>query len=229
MNEGLPVPIPGRIAGRDLRPIRVKEEHHMAKIGKAAAGALFLCMVIAACATTELTSVWRDPEYRDHPRTIMVIGALRRDDAMRLLEESFVERFQKRGIRAVAGHTVLPGHAAVDRATIVAKLKEIGADTVLVAKLVDRKEMETATTAMQMPGYPHSYYGNSWYGNYAAPAATATFEFGFVQTSVYDVQTEKLIWAATSQTPIAGPERGLLENFARKIMNELERAKVLGP
>jgi hypothetical protein len=188
-----------------------------------------LCMVIAACATTELTSVWRDPEYRDHPRTIMVIGALRRDDAMRLLEESFVERFQKHGIRAIAGHTVLPGHTAIDRAIIVAKLKEIGADTVLVAKLVDRKEMETATTAMQMPGYPQTYYGNNWYTSYAAPAATATFEFGFVQTSVYDVQTEKLIWAATSQRPIAGPERGLIENFARKIMNELQRAGIIAP
>jgi len=201
----------------------------MAKIGKAAAGALFLCMVIAACATTELTSVWRDTEYRDHPRTIMVIAALRRDDLMQVLETSFVERFQKHGVRAIAGHTVLPGHGAIDRAAIVAKLKEVGADTVLVAKVVDRKMMETATTAMRMPGYPQTAYNYSLHDAYGAAAPTATFEYGFVQTSVYNVQTEKLIWAATSQTPIAGPEHGLIENFARKIMDELLRARIIAP
>ena len=44
----------------------------------------------AGCATTSLTSAWKDPSYQGRPRKIMVIELAKKPANKRLIEDEFV-------------------------------------------------------------------------------------------------------------------------------------------
>jgi hypothetical protein len=52
---------------------------------------LMLCVVlVTACATAQVSSVWRDPAYQARPARVMVIGVVKNPLNRRLFEDEFV-------------------------------------------------------------------------------------------------------------------------------------------
>ena len=98
---------------------------------------------INACATTELTSVWKNEAYQGGPlRKILIIGVDRNQEMKKLLENEFVLQLKAKGIDAVPSHTVLPEDSILEKELITAKISELRIDSVLITTLVDVKETE---------------------------------------------------------------------------------------
>jgi len=109
-------------------------------------------LLLPSCATTKLTSLWRDETYRDHPRKILVIGMLKTPANQRILEDEMVRQLKARGTDAVASYTVLPEQVQANKETITAKMNELGADAVLISRLMDKKSVTT-----YVPGKPPAH------------------------------------------------------------------------
>ncbi len=193
--------------------------------------ALLIAMLITACATTMLTSVWKDPSYRGQPRKIMVIGIAKKPLNKRIFEDEFVRRLKTRGTNAVASYTVMPDEKQGDHTVIAAKLKEQEADAVLISRLASKKTVHT-----YMPGSvsnPPSYYGN-WrdyygYGSQAVytPAYTAEDEYAVMETNLYDAVNNNLIWSASSETEIQGSDQKQIKSYIGVMVNAMIDQKLL--
>jgi hypothetical protein len=178
-------------------------------------------LLLPSCATTKLTSVWRDEAYKDHPRKILVIGMLKTPGNRRIFEDEMVKQLKARGTEAVAGYTVLPEEVETNKETITAKMNELGADAVLISRLMDKKSVTT-----YMPGTQPASYGWHSYYSYSSGYVVQD-EYAVVQTNLYDLKTDKLIWTAASETWINDKNPSLIVSFAKVIGDNLAGQKVI--
>jgi hypothetical protein len=179
----------------------------------------------SGCATTKLLSVWRDPEFTGTPRNIMVIGVMSNLVLKTQFEDEFVKQLKARGIDAVAGSSQLPADTTLDKDVIAAKMKDIGADTVLITRVIDRRTIESM--ASSAPGPPSR---GQWYVIYSTSVAGMTSSLmAATQTNIYDLKTERLIWTAVSDTWIQGSEDNLfiIRTFVPVIIKRLVDEKVI--
>lgn len=174
-------------------------------------------LLFAGCVTTQVTGVWKDPSYNTRPGKIMVIGVAKNPLNRRLFEDEFVAQLNTRGTEAIASYTVLSDNLQDDQAAIAEKVTEIGADTVLITRLVSKKVVH-----VYVPGsafYPPPYY-DTWPDYYGygyrylyAPGYIAEDEYAVIETNLYEAGNDKLIWAATSETGLSGSDQGLIKTY----------------
>ncbi|TNF53086.1 hypothetical protein EP227_06475 [bacterium] len=148
---------------------------------------LIVLMVVTSCApTTKLTSLWRDDRYDKPLNNVMVIGVAKRPASRRIFEREFTYQFKERGVNAVPSFQVLPSEEMLEKETIVSKIKEMDIDTVLITSLTDQKVVSTQVRYYQR-------YASSYKEVYKDKLVS-------LETNLFDAKTEKLIWAATSDT-----------------------------
>ena len=193
---------------------------------------LFGSLLLAACATTEINGIWKDPSYQSRPARIMVIGVAKNPLNRRLFEDEFVQRLKDRGTEAVASYTVLSDKQQDDQAAIAAKVKELKTDTVLITRLVSKK-----TVKIYVPGtvyYPPPYYG-TWphYYGYSyqyiySPGYVAENEYAVIETNLYETGNDKLVWAASSETLIGDSDKSLIKSYIGIMVNTMVEQGLLG-
>ena len=91
---------------------------------------------ITSCATTNLVQVWRDPGYRPAPiERIFVVAVIPYPPDRLSFENAIAESLARKGFEvATSSGVVPPGQADNDK--IVAYVKEMGVDLVVVLRLV---------------------------------------------------------------------------------------------
>ncbi len=193
---------------------------------------LLMAIVVSACATTQLNAVWRDPAYLAHPNKIMVIGVAKNPLNRRLFEDEFVQQLKARGTDAIASYTVLPDAQQNDQPAIAKKVVELGADTVLITRMVSKKVVQ-----VYVPGTPYfpppyydtwpNYYGYG-YRNMYTPGYIANDEYAIIETNLYEAKTDKLIWAASSETGISDSDPYLIKSYIDVMVNNMIGQGLLG-
>jgi hypothetical protein len=126
------------------------------------------------------------------------------------------------------------------RDAIVQKIKELGINAVLISKVVGSRTKEETIPGMTITagyGLPFGSYG-AW-GAYAGvgysfPGPTQPTTQGYshvdkflvIETRLFDVKTEKLIWAAQSETRISGSPQSEIKPYISIIAERLFREKL---
>lgn len=174
-------------------------------------------MLLSACATTQPSSVWKDPAYQSRPGKVMVIGVAKNPLNRRLFEDEFVVQLKARGADAIASYTVISDRQQDDQAAIAEKVKELGADTVLITRMVSKKSVQ-----VYVPGsiyYPPPYYG-FWPDYYSygyrylyAPGYIVEDEYAIIETNLYEATNDKLVWAASTETGLGGSDLDLIRSY----------------
>ena len=170
-------------------------------------------LLMTSCASTKLYSVWRDESYSGKIKKVFIIGASTKPDIRRIFEHEFVNQLKSRGVDAVASNQVLPSDKMLDKETIVSKIKGLDIDAVLVTRLVEKKTIVT-----QYGGWYDNYYGSY--------ARTFTDELVSLETNLYEVWAEKLIWSVLSETVLKEehssyrPMKSLVKVMVKKLSEE---------
>ena len=191
-----------------------------------------IAMLLSACASTQLTSVWKDPSYHTRPAKILVIGMARSPLNRRLFEDEFVRQLKSRGTDAIASYTVLPDEQQGNQADIAKKVTELGADTVLITRLVSKKVVQVYVPGT--PYYPPPFY-DTWPNYYVygyrymyTPGYVTNDEYAVIETNLYDAKTDKLIWAASSETGINDSDKNLIKSYIKVMVNNMIGLGLLG-
>ena len=198
--------------------------------GRRALGLAALAAVgLAACATTRLTSVWRDETYRGPQlRKVLVVGVSERAVIRRLFEDEFTRQLKARGSDATPSYTIGSLELLQDRAASVAKIRELGFDGVLVTRLVDRKTVTTyyPPTYLGPPGYAGGWYGyySLSYGYVTSPGYTVESQVVNLETSVYETKADRLVWSALSETFLEGSSQSLVRSLIKLLVANLAKA-----
>ncbi|MEO8332588.1 MAG: hypothetical protein ABI479_09135 [Gallionella sp.] len=193
---------------------------------------IFAAMLVTACATTQLNSVWKDPLYQSRPAKVMVIGVAKNPLNRRLFEDVFVAQLKGRGTDAIASYTVLPDKQQDDQAAIADKVKALGVDTVLITRTVSKKTVQTYVSGSAY--YPPPYY-STWPDYYGygyrymySPGYIAEDEYAVIETNLYETRNDKLVWAASSETLITDSNQNLIKSYIGIMVESMAKDGLLG-
>jgi len=181
--------------------------------------------LLVACASTQVTAVWKDPAYQGSPNKIMVIGVAKNPLNRRLFEDEFVLQLKTKGVEALASYTVLSDKQQDDQAAIAEKVAELGADSLLITRMVSKKVVRVYVPGS--PYYPPYYYG-TWPDYYGygyrylyAPSYVSEDEYAVIETNLYEAGNDRLIWAASSETGLADSDIQLIKGYIGVMVNAM--------
>jgi len=185
---------------------------------------------LAGCSTTSFNTSWKAPdakpiEFKAGDKVLAVV--MSPNEATRRGAESALAReLTKRGLNGVPGYTVVP--TEVIEAKDKDKAKELvtasGAVGVVAMRVTD-KEKEVSGSGPTYMGMPYAgpYYGGFWGGYWGygwgaaySPGYLRTDTVVYVETLVYDLKQNKLVWAGQSNT--MNPSKA--ESFIRELVDE---------
>lgn len=198
--------------------------------------AVVFCFTAISCApSTTLTQRWSDPAYTESAAQSMVILAVSDTERrVKIWEGAFSDALARSTVKVIPGSTIVPaGAAAVEEATLMQAIKETNADLVALTRLVSVDREET-----YIPGST-SYYApaSAAYGFYpyyyssvdvvSTPGYYQTDKIYTLETNIYDVGTEKLIWSGVTET--VNPETGHdgATDVATTIVDDMLKSKII--
>ncbi len=184
--------------------------------------------LFTSCATTTITDTWKDKAYQENAQNIVVIMVARTEHLRNMFEGRFVAELKARGNNAIQSHKIVTFEQLPDKELVKSKIKSTEADTVLISRLVDSKTIE-AYQPGHIHGVPigHSLWGTYYKIVYFDYGYTGDTDVAYIETNLYDVKTEKLIWSARSKTERTEGEQQLINKFIDIIVNKLSSDKII--
>ena len=214
---------------------------------------LILASAVLATACGSVTSIegsWTNPNYAEKPMSkivVFVVGA-RSFIAEATVESEVAKEFNANGVVSTAATDMFQraaydsdGDGKVDdpafRDKALAKLMELGFDGIMVVAVKDIKESERyvpgTVTYQPRPAYSGGWYNtwstgygywNSGYERIETPGYTATDVNAYVETSLYELKSDGLAWAAQTNTINPQTLQDGAESFASKIVSSVVKS-----
>lgn len=171
-----------------------------------------LAALLAGCAATSLKSTWKSPDSGGQTvRKPAVIAIEERSLARQGFENRFVNQLKAGGQEAAVTFDLLGlPEIKADRAAAVARLKQAGADSVIVLRLVDvatydRQVQETPNAFVSVVDGFGSY---GWYDYYSVAYADfgvmrgETRQVVCLEASLFALEGSKRLWSGITRTVI---------------------------
>lgn len=177
---------------------------------------------LAGCASTRLVDTWHEPSVTEIPmHRVVAVAMLPSDAQRRSAEDVMVARLDATGLDATAAYRILDEQDIQDVARMREKLGD-DYDGIFTMRLVDQYDRVT-----YMPPSPTASYGFwGWY-DWAAPYA---YDPGYydvdrvvsVETNLYDLHTDELVWTGLSETIDPESARGLTDDVLQAVGDQIE-------
>jgi len=194
----------------------------------------FLCllfvMLISACSTIKTLDIWKDDTYTGPLQKVLVIALARQDIIRNQAENVLSYQLSKRGIEAIPSHKVLPqSDAKPDREAVLAIVKELGVDSVLVARSISQKEITNHQYGGVILGGTAVYSDGGWYGYSYGVSYDKQYDTDYftVSTKLYDVTSQNPVWSYISQIKVEGSGQAAVNLLVPEIVKQLEISQLV--
>ncbi len=181
-----------------------------------------------AYAKTKFKTAWKSPEATQitlgpgDKVLAMVISA--HDDSRNGAEAALAAELKKRGVEAIPAYTVIPKSVIQDEDKARPYVEKAGCKYAVIMRVVSQEKDIKGSGPMYTAVYTGPYYGGL-YGGYWGFGWGMAYSAGnmqidtkvSVETLVYDLGTDKLIWAGMSET--VNPSTAL--KFIKELVNEV--------
>ena len=132
--------------------------------------------------------------------------------------------------RAVASYTVVPDSDLKDAEKAKARVKEAGFDGAVVLRLlgVDQEVTYVPGSYSYTPYYGsfYGYWGYSWPAVYE-PGYLRTDTVVKIETLIYSVKDDALLWAATSESVSPSGVDQLISDLAKAVSSKMRSEKLI--
>jgi hypothetical protein len=199
-----------------------------------AAAILAALLFLVACSTTTFTSTWKAPQAQNLSpvgKTIAAVFVARDEGRRRAAEDAMVADLNARGAHAIASYTLLPNAHAQDSELARQRLKQAGATAAVMMRVVGRDQQVTYSPGYVAPAYYGGfgpYWGYGW-GTVYDPGYLRTDTIVSVETLVYGLTVDQLVWASTSRTTNPKNLDALVNEVADATAKEMVRQGFLAP
>ncbi|MDJ0741271.1 MAG: hypothetical protein QNJ91_16270 [Gammaproteobacteria bacterium] len=172
--------------------------------------------LLTACATTSKQASWTNPAHAGQKiSSVFIIGAARNDLTRRLFEDELARRLTASGVRAMTSYQRLDLAALDDKQAAVAKVRQLGADSVIFARAVGERDEQVITPGFtRVLGSPytprhsdthwHDYYRNT-YSVVSRPPTVTNLRVATVETNLYNADGD-MVWSMRTDTTTASGE-----------------------
>jgi hypothetical protein len=191
---------------------------------------IFIFLIIS-CAGTELVHTQINEEFKGKPVSdILVIAITGNEHNRRVFERKFVEQLKLVGVEAISSKDAIsmPADLKLKKETILNAVNKFENDAVIITHLIDKEEKEVHTRGVETA---RGFYGFYLMGhNYAYdPGYSSTRKTLQLETNLYDVKTEKLIWSGRSKTLSRDPKNQIIYDLIKVVINDLQNNRLISP
>lgn len=198
-------------------------------------------LIFAACSSTKNSSgVWVNTEKIQGKQfsNIFIVVMTADIEARSTLENDLAAAATAKGNRAVKSIDVMAPSfkdpQAPSKEEIVGKVKSSGCDAVFVATLLKKEEgirySPGTTTYSPLSYYTwHGYYGyySNYYPTISTPGYYSKEKTYFMQSNLYDVATEELMWSVQSKIFDPSSLNGFSKSYTSRLVKQLEKETLL--
>jgi hypothetical protein len=187
--------------------------------------------LIISCAGTKLTHMQVNEAYKGKPVSdILVIAITGNEDSRRSYERKFVAQLESVGVEAISSEETIPMPPDLEmkKETILNAVNQFENDAVIITSLIGKEEKEVHTRG----GSTHrGYYGyyRMWHSYTHDPGYSTSRKTLLLETNLYDVKTEELIWSGQSKTWSTDSKYQIINDVIKVVINDLLNNNVISP
>ena len=180
-------------------------------------------VLLASCANTKVVEHWADPDFNAKLKNIMVLSLNQSDKSRRLFENSFLDALKQRNIQSLASYTLLPSNEDLDKEKVKAAITGSDIDAVLVLRSVKITKEERHVQAQSSSTRYNSFY--SYVGEYRPTYSAYTTDDTLVhmETNLYAVDGEKLIWTGKTESFNPSDVNAYLVDLTKTVLDKIDK------
>jgi len=189
---------------------------------------LAAALPVVLLADTKFTSTWASPDAKQVSFTGKKVATLvmSSDDSLRMSgEEGLVTELKARGINAVAAYRMIPKEELKDPDKARGWFERTGVEGVIVMRPVSMG-MRTVYTPPVWTSTSYNslwgYYGYGWGAMYD-PGSIREDMVVAIETLIYSVPKNTLLWAGSSETSNPKDSRKLLADLVKEAAKEMKK------
>ncbi|HEY1904466.1 MAG TPA: hypothetical protein VGG91_00410 [Myxococcaceae bacterium] len=182
-------------------------------------------LALAGCsAPTKLVNSWKAADAAPmtvKPGDLVIAMVMSKEETTRRTGEDLLgEELRQRGLRPIPSFTLIPTDQVDDREKAAAAIQDSGAVALISMRPIAVNKQQTYVPPSYMGPGPYAggwgpYYGYGWGAAYSySPGYVVTDTIVRVETLVFDLKQNKLVWAGQSET--TNPEN--LGQFMRDLV-----------
>lgn len=196
---------------------------------------LVICLLGCAPDVTHITGTWKSPSAgEDRITSVLVTAMTGRTDARQEVENDLATSLQHNGIKVIRSIDVIPPrftNRVPERDDIMNRIDETDVDAILTVALIDEQ-----TETRYVPGnYGYEpiprfgFYGlfwgyyTRWYPTLYSPGYYEEDKVYFIETNLYDADSEELLWSAQSEAVNPRNLANFSEEFADVVVARMIR------
>ena len=185
-------------------------------------------LAVPAHARTKFKTAWKSPQAAqvtlESGDKVLAMVMTTRDDTRNGAEAALAQELEKRGVEAIPAYTVIPKSLIHDEKKARPYVEKTGSKYALIMRVVgedkDIKGSGPQYTSVYTGPYYGGLYGGYWGFGWGVAYNAGNMEIDTkvsVETLLYDLGTDKLIWAGMSET--ANPSTAL--KFIKDLVNHV--------
>lgn len=198
-------------------------------------------LLISCMPGTLITGTWKSPDARN-PVTyenVLVAALTGNVKAKAKVENDIAEALREKGLKVYESIDLFPPNFSDnnnDKEKMLSRIRKNGTEAILTVSLIDKdtesRYVPGASAYAPFPTFGHygmfwGYY-SFWYPRmYGQPGYYAEDKIYYLETNLYDAETERLLWSAQSETYNPAALEHFSEDFAKVIVEEMEEDEVL--
>jgi len=196
-------------------------------------GLFCFSFLIMSCAGTQLDQKQVKEAYTGKPMSdILVIAITGNEHNRRLFEKRFVAHLKASGVDAIASEDALsmPADLKLKKEAILEAVRQNENDAVIITHLISKKDKESYSRGgggAANRGFFGFYLSGASYVR--DPGYSSTSSTVRLQTNLYDVKTEKLIWSGKTKTLSRNSKDPIINDVIKSVVTSLQKNKLIAP
>jgi hypothetical protein len=184
---------------------------------------------LAACASTSLQSTWKNPAAAPlnlKGKKVVALVVIDEEALRYAAEDEAAREITVHGGVGVPAYTLLPQAQIRDKERARAIFEKEGIEAVVVVRPV-AKEKALSGSFWGSPGYSSFWGPGFWGGGFGGDGYLRTDTILIVETLVYSLQQNKLVWASQSQTMNPTQVGSFVRELGKTLGTEMEKQGLL--
>lgn len=187
---------------------------------------VFALLLFNGCASTKVieSSVGSNSKGKTISN-VLIIGMASDENNRRLFEKTFVRELKAVGVSAVSSANVIPIPAdqKLEKEMIEEALDKYNNDTVLVTHIVGIDKKTSYKPAVYSVGTGYYGYYRYYYGHQIRPSSVSLHTKLGLETKLYDVKSEELIWSCQSQTWETESVKQIIDGVIKVVIKDMKK------
>ena len=183
-------------------------------------------LLLAACTTTKVLNEWRNTDCADKQfGHLMVVALFKQDQTRRMFEDEFAWQISNLGTMVTRSYNLVPSLNGNTTARIATIAKAVGADGVLVIRMVNSKQQTITATdnSALVPMNLSEFLQYSGKDN-SDPPSLVTNTVITVESRLFDAQNGKLVWSLTTQSKNQFGLKWEINSLAKRVLDKIKAA-----